>query len=165
MPQEKPPMEGKPQGRKRGNQLMDDKQKEQLKKVQIDALKMIHHERSRDGVIKRLQQGQPAKTLSDMTLQLLDRVENQMGKMDDMVRLHAVVILLAELIKLGESAKIFNNLPQEERTKAFARVVQEYTKRKLQSGEVKPEQMQQAVQKMQGGKPQGMPPKQGVPNG
>lgn len=143
------------------NGTVTEKDKSDFQQFIAQGVKLLHAPETRGGMIDRLRKGNPIQAIAEVTLAIVQKLE-QVAEVSDIVKLDGANVLMKEVSELATAAGV-KELTDEEKSLAFSLAMEMYVMQGMKSGKLKPEDMQAVVQQ-QGGQTQGMVEQQG-PNG
>lgn len=116
---------------------------EQLEKMETMAIKLLHSPQSRQTVLQRIGVSDkgPLDDMSDMTVMLVDRIDQeekkQNGKgLEDNVKILGANAVVGGLIEVAEAAGKVPELSEDERGVVYSHAIQKYLQRMLKRGEI-----------------------------
>lgn len=115
-------------------------------------MKILHAKQTRDGILQRLSQGNPIQAIAEVTLTIVQKLE-QAAQVSDIVKLDGANVLMKEVAEVAEAAGI-PPLSDEDKATAFSLALEMYVMRGMEKGTMNPEELQSVAS--QGGPPQGM---------
>lgn len=128
-----------------------DEQQDQIDNYVFNAIKLIHSEQSSDAIIKSLKslsspQAAVAKTANLVHDMLAGEAEKSEKVFNSIALMLGSAKMIEELIELGEAAKCFPPLSEEQRYAAHQLAMQHYFGRGIKEGWIDPVELQKSIE-------------------